>query len=43
MIYKTEALCKLLPSIKDVSLTLDPNGLLSALNLLKSGDYGQVS
>lgn len=43
MIYKTEAVSKLLPSIKDISLILDPNGLPSALNLLKSDDYGQVS
>lgn len=43
MIYKAEALSKPLPSIKDISLTLAPNGLPSALNLLKSGDYGQAS
>lgn len=44
MIYKTEAVSKLLPSKKDTSKSsTDPNGLPSALNLLKSGDYGQVS
>lgn len=44
MIYKTEAVSKLLPSKKDTSKSnIDPNGLPSALNLLKSGDYGQVS